>query len=155
MPRRNIDRYSADSLSHDRLTIDRLSTDCRPTIDCYIDQVSTDYRPLYRSIDRSTLPTVNKITFLQLRVTKTSLSCAVKTVFSLTPSNFLRAPDNSNYFWFPLKVRIIGNRLYYYVMSLVFTRCFCYWALLHLFLFLFFFLNRNAKGNAKLRPKYK
>ena len=39
--RRNIDRYSADSLSHDLLTIDRLST---------------DYRPLYRpSVDR--LPT--------------------------------------------------------------------------------------------------
>ena len=65
MRRRNIDRYSADSLSHDRLTIDRLSTDYRPTIDRYIDRVSTDYRPLYwplyRPIDRSTLPTVNKI----------------------------------------------------------------------------------------------
>ena len=33
MRRRNIDRYSADSLSHDRLTIDRLFTDYRSTID--------------------------------------------------------------------------------------------------------------------------
>ena len=46
-------------------TIDWLSTDCRLTIDRYIDRVSTDYRPLYwpiyRPIDPSTLPTVNKI----------------------------------------------------------------------------------------------
>ena len=45
MRRRNIDRYSADSLSHYRPTIDRLSTDYRPTID----RPSTDYRP---TIDR-------------------------------------------------------------------------------------------------------
>ena len=49
MRRRNIDRYSADSLSHYRPTIDRLSTDYRPTVD----RLSTDYRPLYRpSVDR-------------------------------------------------------------------------------------------------------
>ena len=48
-------------------TIDRVSTECRPTIV----RVSTDYgptmdryiasRPLYRPIDRSTVPTVNMI----------------------------------------------------------------------------------------------
>ena len=64
MRRRNIDRYSADSLSHDRLTIDRLSTDyrpnidrlstdCPPTIDCYIDRLSTYCRPLYRPLYRA------------------------------------------------------------------------------------------------------
>ena len=76
MCRRNIDRYSADSLSHYRLTIDRLSTDYltdhRPTIDRLstdyrptVDRLSTDYRPLYQPlcqlISQSTLPTVNKI----------------------------------------------------------------------------------------------
>ena len=45
MRRRNIDRYSADSLSHYRPTIDRPSTDYRPTID----RPSTDCRP---TIDR-------------------------------------------------------------------------------------------------------
>ena len=44
-----------------RATIDRVSTECRPTIDRYIDRVSTDYRPLYRPLDRSTLPMVNMI----------------------------------------------------------------------------------------------
>ena len=49
MRRRNIDRYSADSLSHYRPTIDRLSTDYRPTVD----RLSTDYRPTVdRYIDR-------------------------------------------------------------------------------------------------------
>ena len=38
--------------------------------------------------------------------------CAVKTVFFLTPGYFLRSPDNSNLFRFPLKVRVIGSRLY-------------------------------------------
>ena len=70
--RRNIDRYSADSLSHYRPTIDRLSTDYRPTVDRLstdyrptVDRLSTDYRPLYRPLCRpispSTLPTVIKI----------------------------------------------------------------------------------------------
>ena len=45
MRHRNIDRYSADSLSHVQLTIDRLSTDYRPTID----RLWTDYRP---TVDR-------------------------------------------------------------------------------------------------------
>ena len=45
MCRRNIDQYSADSLSHYRPTIDRLLTDHRPTID----RLSIDYRP---TIDR-------------------------------------------------------------------------------------------------------
>ena len=75
---RNIDRYSADSLSLSRPTGDRISTDTRPTIDqpsptldrlstaCRppvdrlstdyrptIDRLSMDYRPLYRStVDR-------------------------------------------------------------------------------------------------------
>ena len=35
-----------------------------------------------------------------------------KTVFYLTLGYFLRAPDNSNFFRFPLKVRVIGSRLY-------------------------------------------
>ena len=39
-------------------------------------------------------------------------ACAVKTVHFLTPGYFLRAPDNSNCFRFPLKVRVIGSRLY-------------------------------------------
>ena len=60
-----LDRVSTDY----RPTLDRLSTvistECRPTID----RVSTDYRPLYRPIDRSTLPTVNKIRrFIVLRL---------------------------------------------------------------------------------------
>ena len=45
MRRRNIDRYSADSLSHYRPTIDPLSTNHRPTID----RLSTNYRP---TVDR-------------------------------------------------------------------------------------------------------
>ena len=51
--RPTIDRY-----------IDRLSTECRPTID----RLSTDYRPLYRPIDRSTLPTVNMIRLKQRQI---------------------------------------------------------------------------------------
>ena len=42
-----------------RPSVDRLSSESRLTIDRYIDRVSTEYRPLYRPIDRSTLPTVN------------------------------------------------------------------------------------------------
>ena len=53
-------------------TIDRASTECCPTIvrvltDYWpqywpsLDWLSTDYRPLFRPIDRSTLPTVNRI----------------------------------------------------------------------------------------------
>ena len=33
-------------------------------------------------------------------------------VFHLTSGYFLRAPDNSNFFRFPLKVRVIGSRPY-------------------------------------------
>ena len=40
-----------------------------------------------------------------------NVHCAVKTVFYLTLGYFLRAPDNSNFFRFPLKVRVIGSRL--------------------------------------------
>ena len=58
---RYIDRVSTDYRLLYWPSLDWLSTECRPTIDRYIDQVSTDYRPLYRPIDRSTLPTVNKI----------------------------------------------------------------------------------------------
>ena len=52
-------------------------------------------------------------TFLQLNVIKNG-HCAVKTVFFLTLGYFnFRAPDNLNLFrQFPLKVRVIGNRLY-------------------------------------------
>ena len=46
-----------------RPSVVRLSSESRPTIDRYIDRVSTDYRPLYRPIDRSTLPTVNMIEY--------------------------------------------------------------------------------------------
>ena len=44
-----------------RLSVVRLSSESRPTIDRNTDRVSTDYRPLFRPIDRSTLPTVNRI----------------------------------------------------------------------------------------------
>ena len=50
------------------------------------------------------------LTFLQLYVIK-NVHCAVKTVFYLTLGYVLRAPDNSNFFQFPLKVRVIGSRL--------------------------------------------
>ena len=45
------------------------------------------------------------LTFLQLNVINWNVHCAVKTVFYLTLGYFLRAPDNSNFFRFPLKVR--------------------------------------------------
>ena len=48
-----------------------------------------------------------RLIFLQLNVIK------VFTVFYLTLGYFLRAPDNSNFFRFPLKVRVIGTRLYF------------------------------------------
>ena len=48
--------------------------------------------------------------FLQLNVIK-MLSVQQK-LFFLTPGYFLRAPDNSNLFRFPLKVRVIKSRLY-------------------------------------------
>ena len=51
------------------------------------------------------------LTFLQLNVT-TMFTVQEKTVFYLTLGYFLRAPDNSNFFRFPLKVRVIGCRLY-------------------------------------------
>ena len=35
-----------------------------------------------------------------------------KLFFYLTSGYFLRAPDDSNFFRFPLKVRVIGSRLY-------------------------------------------
>ena len=38
--------------------------------------------------------------------------CNKNCFFSLTPGYFLRAPDNSNLFRFPLKVRVIGSQLY-------------------------------------------
>ena len=41
-----------------------------------------------------------------------NVHCAVKTVFYVTLGYFLRTPDNSNLFRFPLKVRVIGSRLY-------------------------------------------
>ena len=49
------------------------------------------------------------LTFLQLNVITIF---TVKTVFFLAPSYFLRAPDNSNFFRFPLKVRVSGSQLY-------------------------------------------
>ena len=36
-----------------------------------------------------------------------------KNCFYLTLGYFLRAPDNSNFFRFPLRVRVIWSRLYY------------------------------------------
>ena len=49
------------------------------------------------------------LTFLQLNVIKMFTACAVKTVHFLTSGCFLRAPDNSNCFRFPLKVRVVGS----------------------------------------------
>ena len=47
------------------------------------------------------------LTFLQINVIK------MFTVrFLFTSGYFLRAPDNSNFFQFPLKVRVIGSRLH-------------------------------------------
>ena len=69
MRRRNIDGYSADSLSRDRLTIDRLSTDYRPTID----RLSSDYRATVdrlstaTSTDRSVDTTYSKQDPISLR----------------------------------------------------------------------------------------
>ena len=40
-----------------------------------------------------------------------NVHCAVKTVFYVTLGYFLRTPDNSNLFRFPLKVRVMGSRL--------------------------------------------
>ena len=66
--RPTIDRY-VDQLSTEyRPSIDRVSTECRLTID----RVSTDYRPLYRSIDRSTLPTIKMIQSFFLNFSDTS-----------------------------------------------------------------------------------
>ena len=56
------------------------------------------------------------LTFLQLNVIK-NVHCAVKTVFYPVLSAIFfelpitRTPDNSNFFRFPLKVRVIGSRL--------------------------------------------
>ena len=55
-----IDRVSSDY----RPSLDRLSTDYRPSVD----RVSTDYWPLYRPIDRSTLPTVNMTRLKQRQI---------------------------------------------------------------------------------------
>ena len=44
-----------------RPTIDWVSTDCRPSVDRLSTECRLLYRPLYRTISRSTLPTVNKI----------------------------------------------------------------------------------------------
>ena len=52
------------------------------------------------------------LTFLQLNVFKIF---TVTSQFSFLPAHFLRASDNSNFFRFPLKVRVIESRLYYFV----------------------------------------
>ena len=57
------------------------------------------------------------LTFLQLNVI---VHCAVKTVFYLTLGYFFRTPDivelsvTRTLFRLPLKVRVIGSRLYVY-----------------------------------------
>ena len=61
-----------------RPTIDRLSTNYRLTIDL----VSTDYRPLYRPIDRSTLPTVNMIRGLLFWFERCSFSFLLRHLFA-------------------------------------------------------------------------
>ena len=38
--------------------------------------------------------------------------CIKNSFFSFLPAVFIRAPDNSNFFRFLLKVRVIGSRLY-------------------------------------------
>ena len=42
----------------------------------------------------------------------TDAHCTAKAFFFLNSGYILRAPDNSNFFQFPLKVRVIGSRLY-------------------------------------------
>ena len=54
------------------------------------------------------------ITFLQLNVIK--MFC--KNWFSLTSGYLPRGPDNWNFFPFPLKVRVIGSRLYLFKTAL-------------------------------------
>ena len=56
------------------------------------------------------------LTFLQLNVIK-MFTVQLKLFFFLLPAIFFelpitRIPDNSNFFRFPLKVRVIGSRLY-------------------------------------------
>ena len=51
------------------------------------------------------------LTFLQLNVIK-MFNVQEKLFFYLTLGYFLRAPDNSTFFRFPLKVRVIESRLY-------------------------------------------
>ena len=51
------------------------------------------------------------LTFPQLNVIK-MFNVQEKLFFYLTLGYFLRAPDNSNCFRFPLNVRVIGSRLY-------------------------------------------
>ena len=46
-----------------------------------------------------------------------NVHCAVKSVFYPTLSYFLRAPDNSNFFRFPLKVRVIRESTLYDKLS--------------------------------------
>ena len=70
----HLERLSTAISTHYRPIVDRLSTKCRPTID----RLSTYCRPLYRSIDKSTLPTVNMI-----RVTPSSISIILHKILTL------------------------------------------------------------------------
>ena len=53
------------------------------------------------------------LTFLQLNVIKMFTVQWKMFFFFLTPGYFRRAPDNSNFFRFRFKVRVIGSRLYF------------------------------------------
>ena len=59
--------------------------------------------------------------------------CSKNCFFSLTPRCFLRAPDNSKLFRFPLKVRVIGSQLYRWNTKIRSTMlCLWFWTIFSL-----------------------
>ena len=103
-------------LTESRLTIDRLSTECRP---------------LFRPIDRSTLPTVNRIrsvihTVGTIQSNLPAISKEDRMPFDLpfpfTLPQLFRSPAISNFFSFPLGLRNSGVRLYYLKFVLRFNQ---------------------------------
>ena len=105
MRRRNIDRYSADSLSHYRPTIDRLSTDYRPTID----RLSTDCRP-----------TINRLS--------TAISTATSTDISVDITHSKQDPGyvpglNFKTCCFTFEEEAISLPVFYYCIFAFLSRC--------------------------------
>ena len=95
--------------------MERVLTDCLWLVILCEDFVELSYRKIPKIS-----PSKNKppkaffnfpLTFLQLYVTKMFTVHEKLFVFFLTAGYFLGAPDNSNIFRFPLKVRVIGSRL--------------------------------------------